>query len=291
MSVLICIWKKVCVSSTDLKRQIHFILTISPGNIDDYRTQRRNRHRSASLTAEAALVFPVFFFVVFLLWQLFLLLLFQLQVCNSVTNTVMTYSHLGYAARQAEQENVDISWIFQPLLWNSIPENKRAENLFVRCKEENGAVKTEVYYDFLCDAPCLPRLSLPVTQGFLFYPYLGETDTDRFEEEETKDVVYRTLNGTVYHESKACGYLTVTVRQVQATEVDGLRNSFGEKYTPCLRCDHMEQTGTVYISSGGDRYHRSASCVTLKRNVIEIKREEIGELPACHKCGKQEDNK
>ena len=31
----------------------------------------KNRYRSASLTTEAALVFPIFFFGVYMLWQLF----------------------------------------------------------------------------------------------------------------------------------------------------------------------------------------------------------------------------
>ena len=45
--------------------------------------QDRNRLRSASLTAEAALVFPIFFFFFYLLWQYFLLLLLQLSVCHT----------------------------------------------------------------------------------------------------------------------------------------------------------------------------------------------------------------
>lgn len=255
---------------------------------------KKNRHRSASLTTEAALVFPFFFFIIALFWQLFLLALFELQVGNVITKTAMEYSYLGYANRQQQRESTDISWIYQPLLWNEIPENKRVSDVFVSCEEEDGFVAVKVSYDFLCDAPWVPDFVLPVVQCFRFYPYMGETDPDRFlsegERKEKEDVVYRTEHGTVYHESKACSYLKVTVRPVTLLAVKTLRNSSGEIYTPCERCDHLELGENVYISAGGNRYHRSASCAALKRNVMELKRTEIGELKACHKCGKQENN-
>lgn len=292
MSVLICNIKDYI--SSFFQRIIvnnKKYLIISPGKDSASIMQRKNGHRSASLTTEAALVFPLFFFAVALFWQLFLLALYELQVSNVITETAIKYSYLGYAERQSEHENVDISWIYQPLLWNSIPENKRVKETFVWCTEEEGAVEVRVRYHFLCDAPWMPDIPLEVEQSFRFYPYLGESDPDRFAAEEKEDVVYRTENGTVYHESKACGYLKVTVRPVSVSEVESMRNTAGEKYTQCLRCDHMELTGQVYVSAGGDRYHRSASCVALKRNVIEVNREEAGNLPACHKCGKQENNK
>lgn len=274
-----------------LKRYIDSDLCIiSPRMKALVSVKHKNRYRSASLTAEAALVFPVFFFAVYMLWQLFLLLLFQMDVCHEMTETAVKYAHLGYAERKAEEQDVDISWLYQPLLWNALPESDRVENLWVLCiPEEDGAIQVKVGYEFSCEAVFFTEVSFPVRQSLRFYPYQGETDEDSFDEETSEDVVYMTEYGTVYHESRACGYLNVTVRSVSASEIAEQRNSSGRRYTLCERCDDEEATGTVYFSEGGTKYHLVASCPALKRTIVEKTREEVEGVPACHKCGTQEE--
>lgn len=261
---------------------------ISPKMKASFSAQRKNRYRSASLTAEAALVFPVFFFAIYMLWQLFLLLLFQLDVCHEMTDAAMKYAHLGYAERVAEEENVDISWLYQPLLWNALPESDRAEGMWVLCiPEEDGAIRVTVGYDFVCEAVFFTKASLPVRQSFRFYPYLGEAGEDSFATEK-EDVVYMTEYGTVYHESRACVYLNVVIRSAAAGEISEKRNSSGRRYTLCERCDGEKATGTVYFSDGGTKYHLTAACPALKRTVEEKTRNEVEGIPACHKCGNTE---
>ena len=264
---------------------------VSPKTKKRHKRTTKNRYRSASLTTEAALVFPVFFFTVYLLWQLFLLLLFQTEVCHEITAAAMKYSHLGYTERQAEEGDADISWLYQPLLWNALPESGRVKNLWVLCvPEEDGTVFVRVGYQFACEAVFFTEYNFPVQQSFRFYPYLGKTDEDLFKEEQPEeDIVYMTEYGTVYHESRACGYLNVVVRSVAATEVENERNSFGRKYKLCERCDDETATQTVYISAGGTKYHLTASCPGLKRTVTEKSREETEGIPACHKCGKKKE--
>ncbi len=257
----------------------------------------KNRYQSASLTVEAALVFPVFFFTIYMLWQLFLLLLFQMQVCQIMTETAMKYAHLGYTERRAEEQDVDISWLYQPLLWNELPENKRVENMWVLCvPEEDDSIRIHTGYDFVCESVFYARFSFPVQQSFRFYPYIGESDADLFATaedsdsggNEEKDIVYMTEYGTVYHESRACGYLNVVVRSVAASKVGEERNSSGRKYSLCERCDNRERTAVVYLSSGGTKYHLVAGCPALKRTVMEKARDEVENIPVCHKCGNRE---
>ena len=259
---------------------------VSPKTKDCCSVVDKNRYRSASLTAEAALVFPVFFFAVYMLWQLFLLLLFQMDVCHEITETAMKYAHLGYPERKAEEQNVDISWLYQPLLWNALPDSDRVESLWVLClPEEDGSIQVRVNYRFICESVFFAKVKFPVQQTFRFYPYIGKTEEDLFAVEEQKDVVYMTEYGTVYHESRACGYLNVAVHSVEASGVGQERNSFGRGYTLCERCDNRENTGTVYLSAGGTKYHLVAGCPALKRTVTEKTREEVEGVPPCHKCG------
>lgn len=209
-----------------------------------------------------------------------------------MTATAIRYAHLGYPQRKAEEQNVDISWLYQPLLWNALPESGRVEHLRVFCSaEEDGTIRAEIYYRFDCEAVFFTKLTIPVQQTFRFYPYLGKTDEDLFatEDAKEKDIVYMTEYGTVYHESRACTYLNVVVRAIAAAEVEGERNSSGRKYTLCERCDNRQETGMVYLSDGGTRYHLIAACPALKRTVMEKERNEVEGIPVCHKCGKEED--
>ncbi len=267
------------------------LCTISPKTKAHCSVKGKNRYRSASLTAEAAMVFPVFFFGIYLLWQLFLLQLFQLDVCHEMTSAAMKYAHLGYPERKAEEQDVDISWLYQPLLWNALPKSERVEHMWVLClPEEDGSIQVRVSYQFVCEAVFFARLDIPVQQTFRFYPYLGKTDDDLFVAvEEAEEVVYMTEYGTVYHESRACSYLNVIIRAVKLSGINQERNSFGRSYTLCEKCDNRPATEEVYISAGGAKYHLTAGCPALKRTVIEKSREEVEGIPACHKCGSKEE--
>lgn len=268
-----------------------FSMAISPKTKGCLAVKNKNRYRSASLTTEAALVFPVFFFGVYMLWQLFLLLLFQMSVCHAITDTAMKYSHLGYPERRAEEREIDISWLYQPLFWNALPESDRTRERWVLClPEDDGSIQVRVSYRFVCEAVLFSEVSLPVRQNFRFMPYVGETDSDLYAvAEDGEEVVYVTEYGTVYHESRACGYLNVVVRSTAMDKIGEKRNSSGRKYTLCERCDNREATGTVYYSEGGTKYHLAAGCPALKRTVTEQPREEVT-LPVCHKCGNRKEN-
>ena len=219
--------KKGIIDLSDV-RYNNFSCAISPKMKVFPLVLHKNRYRSASLSVEAALVFPIFFFGIYMIWQLSLLLLLQMAVCHEITTAAMTYSHLGYPERKAQERETDISWLYQPLFWNALPESERTENRIVLClPEEDGAIQVKVAYHFVCEAAFFTELQLPVQQSFRFYPYLGETDEDLFVTEEPKDIVYMTEYGTVYHESRVCTYLNVVVRSVEASGVAEERNSFG----------------------------------------------------------------
>lgn len=250
--------------------------------------QDRNRLRSASLTAEAALVFPVFLFFFCLLWQYFLLLLLQLSVCYDVASIVFESAGLGYIERKAAGESAEqLSFAYLPLFQLALEEKERAENQKVFCAvKEEGEICVQVYYDFLCETPLLPAIKIRVKQSFCFYPYLGSYDSDCFSEtEEKKDIVYVTKSGSVYHESAACTYLNFAVRSAEAKNIEKERNSSGRKYTECERCRGEPHTEVVYMTNSGLRYHWQLQCPAISRNVYERERSEVEGMRACSRCG------
>lgn len=95
--------------------------------------------------------------------------------------------------------------------------------------------------------------------------------------------VYITPNGTVYHGSRTCRYLDLSIRGASKREVSSMRNASGGRYYPCESCGGA--ANTVFITDYGDRYHSSLSCGGLKRTIYMVKISQVGGRRACSKCG------
>lgn len=120
------------------------------------------------------------------------------------------------------------------------------------------------------------------SRGFTGFDAAGtghDSDTD-------EPYVFITPNGTVYHLSRGCPYLSPSVRSIGAAALSSARNESGGKYYPCSSCRAASGSSSVYyITDYGDRYHRSASCSALKRDVRCVPLSQAGGRGRCSKCG------
>ncbi len=99
-----------------------------------------------------------------------------------------------------------------------------------------------------------------------------------------EEIVYMTPDGSVYHRSRACSYLKLSIVAVDKSFLDTRRNEDGSRYYPCEECG--DSCGnTVYITSFGNRYHSTLGCSGLKRTVMAVPISEAGGRGACNKCG------
>lgn len=100
-----------------------------------------------------------------------------------------------------------------------------------------------------------------------------------------ESIVYVTESGSVYHTNKSCSHIRLSVRAVSGIPVD-LRNDNGAKYYPCeVCCDNdIDENATFYITSDGTRYHSKRECSKIKRNARENKLSEVGSRTACKRC-------
>ncbi|MCR5304010.1 MAG: pilus assembly protein [Lachnospiraceae bacterium] len=120
------------------------------------------------------------------------------------------------------------------------------------------------------------------SRGFTGFDAAG-TDRDSGSDEP---YVYITPNGTVYHLSRGCPYLSPSVRSVEASALSSLRNESGGKYYPCSACGASSGGSSVYyITDYGTKYHKSASCSALKRDVRCVPLSQAGGRGRCSKCG------
>lgn len=100
-----------------------------------------------------------------------------------------------------------------------------------------------------------------------------------------EDMVYITDTGIVYHKDKNCTYLDLSVRMVDKDDIAHLRNAGGGKYYPCERCSWTKQKN-VYITNTGTRYHNSVTCSGLKRGVYAVPISEVYGRGGCSRCVK-----
>ena len=105
-------------------------------------------------------------------------------------------------------------------------------------------------------------------------------------ESEVKTMVYIGRNGSRYHLSASCHYISNEISMVDFENVGGYRNSEGKRYRPCSRCGGAAEGGhPVYLLPGGEYYHSRADCSSLNYYVRRVPLSEVKHLGACSYCG------
>ncbi|SDN13287.1 hypothetical protein SAMN05216544_1964 [Lachnospira pectinoschiza] len=152
----------------------------------------------------------------------------------------------------------------------------------------NNNSKIKVCLDYVIDNPfdifgfsLVKKKTELVTDG-----WLGE-DKDAFEEfagDEDDDYVYITKDGEVYHRDASCTYLTRDVLSSSFSNIENVRNQSGAKYYPCDSCKAEINSGTVYYTSYGTRYHNSEECSQLHRDILRVPLSSVANRRPCSKC-------
>lgn len=113
--------------------------------------------------------------------------------------------------------------------------------------------------------------------------WTGYDNTQNEQSEESNEqIVYVTETGTVYHLTRECTHIKLSIREIEERGISEARNQNGGKYYPCELCGGNGEL--IYITSEGDRYHSSLNCSGLKRTVKAIPISEVGERGLCSRC-------
>lgn len=102
---------------------------------------------------------------------------------------------------------------------------------------------------------------------------------------QDREMVYVTENGQVYHITRNCTHLRLSVHQIKAGELKDARNQYGKKYTFCEKCARGESPAVIYITDEGDKFHYKRECPGLKRTVSSLPKEEAQKrYRPCSRC-------
>ncbi len=287
--------KKISLSITQVKRydSLNFF---SAGRGTSRCTCKRAV--KASLTVEAAAVLP--FFVCFIVFILYFFRILQVQAGVAQA--------LQYAGRKAAAEcSVEKDTEKEDSSTSGLGDLLKADIYFQKqLKKQNCPVQyirggtagisflqSDLSGDYI-ELKAVYQMKLPVNLlGNIQYRIVQEAKCRKWtgyqpgQDTDADDTwLYYTEYGTVYHASRSCTHLDLSIQGVTYEQAGQNRNSSGGKYHPCEKCGSSSSNrGMVYITNYGDRYHSSLTCSGLKRSIYMIRRSEAADKRMCKKCG------
>lgn len=124
----------------------------------------------------------------------------------------------------------------------------------------------------------------PTSVSMIYKKWTGYDLCNGENANQEEEYVYITEYGYTYHRNRGCSHLQISILVVNADEINQKRNNNGGKYYFCEKCGGRG-TGVLFITAQGDRYHSSANCSGLKRNIKTVKLSDVGSRVPCSECG------
>ena len=249
----------------------------------------------ASITVEAAIVIPMFIFVMMNLSSVFYIYDLYSEVDDLLYRNAKQISDYAYAYEEVVDENCAIDFVSDVAIILSVQSemNRMLEGHPVL----DGKVLllgSEILEDDMISLIATYQVK-PIYSfmGFSKFRFMNVCKIRAFtgyevelekDEEEGGEYVYVTKKGKVYHKSLNCTYIKVNTTAVNAKDIGDYKSKSGEKYTACEICGD-EPAAKYYITNYGNRYHTTVNCSSIKRDVIKISIHDVGNRTPCSKCG------
>lgn len=261
----------------------------------------------ASVTVEASIAIPIFIFsFVEILSLLSFLSVYGDMLCavKEVGEPVSIYGY-AYDLLNGEREVSLGETALSSVVFSKLYLEKQIQTRFQTNTSgqliEGGAEGISLLGSYVSrDNNCIrilatynlqPAISFAGTKVKLQTDYYARLWTGYSLEKETgAEYVYITDNASVYHTTRDCTHLRLSIKTVTAEELTEERNDSGGRYTRCPWClSQTQMAGSYYITKSGDRYHGKLSCSGLKRTTYKVTKEEVSYLPMCKRCEQKEE--
>lgn len=254
--------------------------------------EKNGYEKNGSMTVETALVMPLFLFLLINLISLFEMIYIHSvldSALNQVGREISTYAYVTdayesvllteayvkervvqIAGRDKLSDSVIIGGTDGIVLWRS------------EIDEDNDVI------DLVMTYRVSPRLNFFEINEMVLVNrcYIkAYTGYEKENTDESERRYYVADTGDVYHTSRSCTHLQLSISAVDVSALETIRNEDGSRYKACEVCyDNNHENGQLYITTQGDRYHSSIACTGLKRTIYIIKESELGGKPMCLRC-------
>ncbi len=241
------------------------------------------RECKGAMTLEAALVFPLFLFAVITVLSLFLMMQTQYIVANSL-DVAVAETALLRDKTPGEAKTLTQAAFYKELAVQKCPlsfiKGGIAGFSWKNTSVDEVYIDAFVTYHIRFPVSFFGKRQMKVSDGCRIHRWVGEQKDKTTEKDETW--VFVTPTQSVYHESRNCTHLKLSIQSVSAAAMEGSQRS----YAPCAHCTKGQAMGKiVYVTTEGGCYHYHLACSGLKRTVYMIKRSETDGKKPCSRCG------
>lgn len=260
-----------------------------------------------SMTVEAALVLPFFLMVILSILSFIEIIQLQNGITMGLREAGMPMSVYGYVYKYVQDEgDVDLTGIIPNLALSYGYAGQKVEEFLGRDYLENAplsyGVQSIQYYrssimeendviDLVAlyaaepkfNVALLPQLKL--ISRYYGRAWTGYELTGGSMISPAEENVYITPKGTVYHTSRYCTHLQLSIVSCPVEQVMDKKNESGSSYRACILCGGGYKMDKVYITSEGDCYHGSLKCSGLKRTIDVVPISQVSNRGKCSRCG------
>lgn len=241
-----------------------------------------NSRNKGSATVEATLVIPIFLFAILALYGMCKGRLAENVIYEAACETAEYVSEAAYLSGDVFylggmrfKEYVDDKAIVEAYVDGGV----NGVKVFVSPSlDEDKNVVLTISYKKKSSVPIIGKLSKTKSYKVKQRAYIGELKEDKTEEDYADTYVYVTDNRDVYHVTRSCSHLRLTIYSMTK------RQAANNGLTLCGHCNSYEG-GIVYVAATGNVYHTDVNCSGLKRTVYRIKLKDAEKLGACLRCG------
>lgn len=234
-------------------------------------------------TVEAAIVLPVFLYAAALILSVFQFLFIQQSVQKSL-NTVGLEAAIA-AASMKENNILPITvgkFFIELKEFDFVLENIQGKGLGMSFSDsQTEGPYIDLIVDYHINAPIyfFGRKSIHVRQRCKIHKWIGEQDSE--DPDQEKEWVYITPTGIVYHESRECTHIRLTLKTVPGA----MLSTISKTYDPCELCGKRGKIkANLYITEDGRKYHYELNCSGIKRTIYIVERSEAGRRRPCSRC-------
>lgn len=239
----------------------------------------------ASYTVEAAIIIPL----VVGFWVSIMLFFRILQVQTGVSEAINYAGRMTAVESSTVNSTTALKLSAKGFFMSEIREHGTVDRYVKGGKLGISLLKSKVSDDYI-ELIAEYKVKLPINfLGIRYFSleqhsYHRKWNGKQIQNEENQ-YVYYTDNGQVYHLSCACNYLDLSIHTAYYSQISGLRNRNGHRYSACsCRAENITDSSVVYITDYGQRYHSNLHCRGLKRTIHMVKLSDVGNRRLCSKC-------
>lgn len=267
---------------------------------------REHRRYDGSVTLEAALVFPIFIYVLYMALAFSQLLITNDEIARSVNQTARYMAKLAYTlqsddeynAQSADKKTVEskvdeqktlgiankaidsivakqkfLSYVDDAKLVNV--KNHSAGVSFIKSEgiNDNREIVLVAQYIYIMKIPVFGKFSFPMEERAVQKAFLGYDEKNDFN---CGEYVYVAETGSVYHSNLNCSHIAI--------KVIPSKEAAHSHYRVCQRCGKGRKKSGTYVTVSGDCIHYDSNCSGLKRTIHLVRKDQLGHLPLCQRC-------